>query len=182
MVTTPTPLPTATPIPIPIGRPDRIAIPSIQVDSEVQPVYAQQSQIGDQWFRNWQTASYAVGYHESSALLGQVGNTVLSGHNNIKGSVFQNLYQLEPGAIIQVYADGFRYDYVIRDRFIVREAGVSLEQRLQNASWIQPTIDERLTLVSCWPPEGNAYRVIIVAMPANREQQQAFDAPDGQGG
>ncbi|MEZ4639863.1 MAG: sortase [Caldilineaceae bacterium] len=61
-------------------------------------VYSKENQVGGLWFENWNTAAYAAGYHEGSALLGQAGNTVISGHNNIDGAVFQNLYQIQPGA------------------------------------------------------------------------------------
>jgi sortase A len=37
---------------------------------------------------------------------------------------------------------------------------------VENARWIEPTEDERLTLVSCWPYETNAYRLVVVARPA----------------
>lgn len=164
----PPPTPAPAPLSIPIGRPDRIAIPAIGVDVSVQPVASHSNQIGNQWFENWQTASFAAGYHGSSALLGQAGNTVISGHNNIDGSVFQELYRLQPGEVVQLYANGFRYDYIVEDQFIVRERDVPLEQRLQNASWIQTTVDERVTLVSCWPPTGNEFRVIVVAKPLSQ--------------
>jgi len=39
--------------------------------------------------------------------------------------------------------------------------------RRQNARWIAPTTDERLTLVTCWPYTGNSHRLIIVAKPAD---------------
>ncbi len=156
------------PLQIPIGRPERIVIPSIEVDTTVQTVDSQADQVGSQWFESWQTADFAAGFHDSSALLGQAGNTVISGHNNIQGSVFQNLYQLQPGEVIQVYANGYRYDYIVEDQFILREQNVSMEQRVQNASWIRTTVDERITLVSCWPPTGNEFRVIVVARPLSQ--------------
>jgi len=162
------PAPTPTPVPIPYGPPERIVIPSIDVDTSITTVESQASQIGSQWFENWKTAAFAAGFHGSSALLGQPGNTVISGHNNIDGAVFQNLYQTQPGDVVQLYANGFRYDYIVEDRFIVRERGVPLEQRVQNASWIRTTVDERVTLVSCWPPTGNDFRVIVVAKPLSR--------------
>jgi sortase A len=160
-------LPPATPtaVTIPIGRPDRVVIPAIGVDTEIESVEPQTNQIGKQWFENWQTAAYAAGFHSTSALLGQAGNTVISGHNNIDGAVFQNLYELQPGEIVQLYADGYRYDYIVEEQFVVRERDVPLEQRMQNATWIHTTIDERVTLVSCWPPTGNDFRVIVVAKP-----------------
>lgn len=185
------PLPTATiplpppptaapldPITVPIGRPERVVIPSIDVDAQVQTVESQANQIGNQWFNHWQTAAYAAGFHASSALLGQAGNTVISGHNNIDGSVFRNLYQVEPGQVIQLYANGYRYDYIVEDQFILREQSAPIEQRVQNASWIQTTIDERLTLVSCWPPTGNEFRVIVVAKPLSRMAGTGVPGPN----
>lgn len=146
-------------------RPDRIVIPAIEVDAPVEPVHAQPDQVGNQWFQYWNTAAHAAGYHEGSALLGQPGNTVISGHNNIDGAIFRSLHLLKPGAEISLYADGYRYTYIVEDQFVVHESGVSIEQRLQNATWIGTTIDERITLVSCWPPDGNSHRVIVVAKP-----------------
>jgi sortase A len=40
-----------------------------------------------------------------------------------------------------------------------------MEVRIANAKWIQPTSDERLTLVTCWPYTNNTHRLIIVARP-----------------
>ena len=40
-----------------------------------------------------------------------------------------------------------------------------LAVRLANAQWIEPTTDQRLTLVSCWPYETNSHRLIVVAVP-----------------
>jgi hypothetical protein len=173
LVPTPTPLA----IPILVGPPQRIVIPPIDLDVSIEAVEPATSRFGNQWFRDWRTASHAAGYHAGSAMLGQLGNTVISGHNNIEGSVFKDLYHLERGDPIYLYADGFRYDYVVMDRFVLREQGMTFEQRLQNASWIHRTLDERVTLVSCWPPEGNAYRVIVIAQPAGDDTQTADSQP-----
>jgi len=37
--------------------------------------------------------------------------------------------------------------------------------RQENARWIAPTDDERLTLVTCWPYTNNTHRVVVVAKP-----------------
>jgi len=145
--------------------PDRIVIPSINLDAPVVPVGWSTRERDGRWFSEWQTASYAAGFHKGSALPGHVGNTVISGHHNIKGKVFEHLVELKPGDLVILYADGRPYRYRVQDKFIVREVGVSLAQRRQNAQWIAPTRDERLTLVTCWPPDGNTYRVIVVAKP-----------------
>ncbi len=163
----PTPTPSPTPIRPPAQHPpDRIVIPSIGVDSPVVEVGWSVIQGKDGKFTSvWDTADYAVGYHKSSGLPGNIGNCVLSGHNNIKGEVFKNLSAVEPGDMIYLYADGHEYQYKVENAFIVKEVGASEEQRRKNAQWIAPTSDERLTLVSCWPYWTNTHRVIVIAKP-----------------
>ncbi len=156
------PAPTAAPV-----LPDRIVIPAIDVDSPVVEVgWEARIVSGGAEDSVWQTADFAAGYHQGSAPLGQAGNTVISGHNNIQGSVFQDLHTLEPGAVIYLYAGDRRWAYAVEHSFIVWEEGASAARRRANAHWIEPTPDERLTLVSCYPPWGNSHRVIIVARPA----------------
>ena len=36
----------------------------------------------------------------------------------------------------------------------------------KNASFIKPTDDVRLTIVSCWPRDNNTHRLIVIAKPA----------------
>lgn len=161
------PTPTATPIRPPAQKPPtRIIIPSIHVDSEIVEVGWSVIQNGNGTFSSaWDTADYAVGYHKTSGLPGNIGNIVLSGHNNIKGEVFRYLSEVKSGDMIYLYADGHEYQYKVEDAFIVKEKGVSQEQRRKNAQWIAPTSDERLTLVSCWPYWSNTHRVIVIAKP-----------------
>jgi sortase A len=49
----------------------------------------------------------------------------------------------------------------------VPEKYVSEQQRRGNARYIQPTPDDRLTLVSCWPRNDNTHRIIVIARPAH---------------
>lgn len=181
----PTPLPVATSIPA-TRAPDRIAAPTIGLDSKVVEVGWKTVKQGSQWFSEWDTADYAVGYHKLSALPGVPGNTVFSGHNNIRGEVFRNLVDLNIGDPISVWADGREYQYLVTDKFIVREVGATLEQRISNAQWIASTDDERITLVSCWPYWTNTHRVVIVARPVavadqymNQLSVHAPDVPTG---
>lgn len=166
-----TPYPSPTPSPTPLrpaaqNPPTRIVIPSIGVDSKVVDVGWNVIQNNDGTFTSvWDTADYAVGYHKTSGIPGNIGNVVLSGHNNIKGSVFRDLYTVEAGDMIYLYADGYEYQYKVESASIVKEKYASEEQRRKNAKWIAPTSDERATLVSCWPPENNTHRVIVVAKP-----------------
>ena len=132
--------------PAPAGMPpDRIIIPAIDVDSTIVEVGTQVTEQDGQLVSEWQVADFAVGFHNTSALPGASGNTVMTGHNNINGEVFRNLSDLKGGDEIFVLAGGQPYRYVVAQKLLVKEKGVPIEQRLQNAVWIGPTAVVRLT-------------------------------------
>jgi sortase A len=146
--------------------PTRIVIPAIDLDSEVVSVGWKQILQGGKLASVWEVAEYAAGWHENSALPGAGGNVVLSGHHNVKGEVFRDIVDLNPGDTVTVYADDQPYTYTVESRFVVRDKGESEEKRRENATWIGPFSDERLTLVTCWPYTSNTHRVIVIAKPA----------------
>jgi sortase A len=146
--------------------PTRLVLPSIKVDSPVVEVGWKTSVQGGQLVSEWEVADYAVGFLKTAALPGAPGNTVMAGHNNINGEVFKNLIDLKIGDEVFVYVDQTAYRFVVKQKLLLKEQGMPIEQRLQNAQWIAPTNDTRLTLVSCWPYASNTHRVIIVATPA----------------
>lgn len=149
------------------NQPQRIVIPSIQVDAPVTDVSLTTVQSGTQPYYQWQVpANYEAGWHNTSAPLGQPGNTVLNGHHNIYGEVFGGLVDLEVGAEIIVYDKSEPHRYTVANVEILPERDQPLEVRKENASWIEPTTDERLTLVTCWPHTDNSHRLIVVAYPA----------------
>jgi LPXTG-site transpeptidase (sortase) family protein len=152
------------------NQPRRIVIPSIEVDAPVTTVSLAAVQNDGQTYYQWQVPeAYEVGWHNTSAPLGQPGNTVLNGHHNIHGEVFGKLVDLEAGAEIIVYDKTEPHRYTVADVQILPERGQPLAVRLENAAWIQPTDDERLTLVTCWPHTDNTHRLIVVAYPAEPE-------------
>jgi len=118
-------------------------------------------------FSDWVVPEFAAGWHINSMLPGHGSNTVLSGHHNIGGEVFRDLIQLEAGDSIAIEAGNVRYDYTVEEKYIVKEEGVPEEIRKANHRYIEPTSDERLTLVSCWPYESNSHRIIIIARPTD---------------
>ena len=136
-------------------------IPVIELDAPVVPVGWTATDEGPVW----DTADYAAGWHKTSAYPGRVGNTVLSGHHNIKGKAFRYLIDLEPGDEVFLYAGETAYHYLVTEKHLLEEKGMSEEVRRRNAQWIAPTDDERLTLVTCWPYTSNTHRLIIVAKP-----------------
>jgi len=140
--------------------------PAINLDAEVVPVGWKQITKGGKTITVWEVAEYAAGWHQNSSLPGNGGNVVLSGHHNIKGEVFRYLVDLKPGDTVTLYADGRPYTYTVESRFVVRDKGEPEEKRRENARWIGPFPDERVTLVTCWPYTNNTHRVIVVAKPS----------------
>jgi LPXTG-site transpeptidase (sortase) family protein len=161
---TPTPALTPTPPgpPPASAPPDRIVIPAIGLDAPVVPVGWTVTDEG----AVWDAADYAAGWHQGSAYPGHVGNTVLSGHHNIKGKVFRYLIDLQPDDEVFLYVGETAYRYVVTEKHIFEEKGKPEAVRRANAQWIAPTDDERLTLVTCWPYTSNTHRLIVVAKPS----------------
>ncbi len=173
---TPIPLPTATPEPAPPapapnppasgdGLPTRLLVPSVGIDSKIIPVGWQVVEQNGQQYSIWQVADYAAGWHETSARLGQPGNTVMAGHHNVNGEVFRDLVNVEVGDKVTIYSGDQKFEYVVDLKTIVKEKGEPIEIRQRNAQWIAATTDERITLVTCWPYTNNTHRVIVVAKP-----------------
>jgi sortase A len=179
---TPSPVPTDTPTPLPLpaptntpppapppppaaSGPTRVVIESVGIDTPVVPVGWSIVEQNGRQFSVWDVADFAAGWHNTSAAPGQVGNTVLSGHHNIKGEVFRYLVDVQEGAAIDIYVGDTVYGYYVEQKLIVKEKGEPLDVRRQNAAWIAPTNDVRLTLVTCWPYTNNTHRVIVVARP-----------------
>lgn len=169
---TATPLPPETPTPLPptetpvLGPPTRIVAPSIGLDTKVVEVgWSLQEQDGSV-YKVWAVADYAAGWHNETKKPGEVGNMVITGHNNMRGEVFRNVVDLGPGDEILVYVGDQVYTYAVESRLLLQEKGATDEARADNARWIGEFPDERLTLITCWPYTGNSHRVIVIAKPS----------------
>lgn len=146
--------------------PTRLLIPSIGVDAPVISVGWSVVEQGGQQLTQWDVPDWAAaGWLETSARVGEPGNTVLVGHQNVAGEVFQALEHLKQGDTIQILAGNQTRGYTVSIIEIVPEKNQSIEVRTANAQWIAPTADERLTLVTCWPSNNNTHRLIVVAVP-----------------
>lgn len=163
---TPGPTSTAPPLRAPVV-PDRIVIPALDVDAPVQSVGWDTVEIEGELFGQWAVPEgLAAGWHNTSAPLGTAGNTVLNGHHNVDGAIFGGLIDLEPGATIILKSEGQTFHYTVAQLMTLQERWQTIDERLDNARWIQPSDDERLTLVTCWPDYDNSFRLIVVAVPA----------------
>jgi len=96
---------------------------------------------------------YAVTHYAFSAGFGS-GNAVLYGHDDIEGSIFARLKDLQPGDEIDVAIGGQVQRYRVSTRVIVAPTAVQI---------LDPTPDVRLTLFTCWPNWVDTQRVVITA-------------------
>jgi sortase A len=149
-------VPTPTPIPL---------IPAIDLDAAVEGAGWLVTEQNNTVSSVWDVPPSAAGWHKNSALQGDSSNVVLSGHHNLGAEVFRDLVDLEIGDELTLQSGNYHYHYQISDRFIVPELNAPPEQQAQNAQWILPTVDERVTLVTCWPYTGNSHRLIVVTKP-----------------
>jgi sortase A len=159
--------------------PTLLAIPSIKLSAEVEPVGYQ---LTDQPLRDgsqslgWQTAENAVGWHRSSAVPGRPGNVVMAGHNGtLGGRVFRNLHKVKVGATITVVANDMEHEYVVTDRIVLPYVFASEYRRAQIAHLLGQFGDERLTLITCYPWYTNTHRLILVAHPIDPPDRSSIE-------
>lgn len=148
------------------GQPTLLEIPAIGLETAIEGK-GWQRKVGRDGaaYSEWEDVRYAAGWHLNSAQPGTSGNIVLSGHNNIYGAVFRDLWRLKNGAEIYLYSGNERHAYVVDHVSIMPETNANAEQQAETASYIAQSDDQRLTLVSCWPPNSNTHRVFVVAYP-----------------
>jgi len=145
--------------------PVHIEIPSINLNSDIEFARMRTVEVMGNEYKQWIAPDNVVGWHYDSALLGEIGNTVLNGHHNVYGEVFKNLSKVQEGDEIILQSTTGEYHYKVVSTMILPERFESEKVRLQNARWIQTSDDERITLVTCWPYNSNTHRVIVVAYP-----------------
>lgn len=147
-----------------IAAPNRLIIPAIDLNSQVTPVGRKTVVIEGKTYQQWAVDNDLVSWHDRSAKVGEVGNTVLNGHSDAFAKIFRNLKDVRVGDLIVAFAEDRPHYYVVTERLIVKEKDAPIEQRLANARWIATTDDERLTLITCIYP-GATHRLIVIARP-----------------
>nr|WP_209015500.1 class D sortase [Clostridium perfringens] len=85
--------------------------------------------------------NYVVAKYKNSPKFGENGNTILAAHNNIKGSIFKNLYKVKTGDTVEVQKDNEVFKYKITQRKIVEPNDPSLLS--------QDLSKKEITLITC---------------------------------
>jgi sortase A len=94
------------------------------------------------------------GHLPQSALPGQQGNAVISGHRTTYGAPFNRLDELAEGDLLRMITPAGSFEYRVTSKRIVDPTEVSV---------IAPTEDARLTLTTCHPKFSAKQRLIVVA-------------------
>ncbi len=155
------------------GRlPVRLLIPALGLDAAVEPMGWHVVSDANGTRSEWDIIDNAAGHHVNSAYPGELGNVVLSGHNNIGSAVFRSVSVIgEPGVdfglgdkVILVDEAGRRFTYQVNGWQRFPESNASFAGREENARYMEPTDFAQLTLVTCWPPTSNTHRVIVTGL------------------
>ncbi|PWW90753.1 class D sortase [Clostridium perfringens] len=85
--------------------------------------------------------NYVVAKYKNSPNFGENGNTILAAHNNMKGSIFRNLYKVKIGDTVEVQKDNEVFKYKITQREIVDPNDPSL--------LTQDLSKKEITLITC---------------------------------
>lgn len=131
------PVPTQSP-----GQAIRLQIPALGQDVPIVE--------GD----GWEQLKKGVGHHVGSANPGQIGNVVLSAHNDIYGEIFRELDKLEPGDEVIVFTERESFTYVVTEHIIVEPTQVDV---------MDATNDATVTLISCYPYLVDNKRIVVFA-------------------
>ncbi len=94
------------------------------------------------------------GHYPETAMPGQRGNMVISGHRTTYGAPFYRLDELGVGDEIVVVDAAGSYQYRVTESKIVRPTDLGV---------IAPSSDARLTLTTCHPRFSARQRLIVVA-------------------
>lgn len=139
------------PPPIPTPGPEqarRLEIPALSGDYPIVQ--------GD----DWEQLKKGIGQYAGSGRPGQVGNVVLSGHDDIYGEPFRYLDRLQVGDEIRVSTERQTYTYRVSEVRVVEPTDV----------WVMaPTETAQVTLISCYPYRVNTKRIVVFAQLAEDE-------------
>ena len=156
--------PQATTVPGPPDAIGRLSIPALGIEAPIVSVGWTLGTVAGESVALWSVSDVAVGHHRGTALPGQIGNCVLSGHS--RGPAQTSLAALasaEVGQRVHVSVSSRQGTYEIVEVIRVQEVGAPLEERLAHGGHMDPSNDTRLTLVTCWPDWAYTHRVLVVA-------------------
>lgn len=98
---------------------------------------------------------FAITHYADSTVPGSPGNSVLYGHDDMEGSIFRYLHNLQPGDLIYFDGEG-RSAFRVTGKTVVTPDRVDILNESPSA---------RLTLFTCWPYLVDTHRLVVFAEP-----------------
>lgn len=147
--------------------PSRIVSDVIKLDAPVVEMGWSIVEENGDLISRWDMPTNEAAWHRNSARPGQGSNIVISGHNeSTGGQVFSEIEELQVGDEITLWAGTSRpFVYQVVEKNIIRTFAASAEAYDYLQSVTQPTSNEQLTLITCWPRWTNTHRLIVIAEP-----------------
>ncbi|MQA00601.1 MAG: sortase [Dehalococcoidia bacterium] len=129
----------------------RVVLPSVGIDVQVRPVgyaYRGGSLLYD-------VPQLEAGHYVGSAEPGERGNMVIGGHVSRRSgpAVFAPLPGVAAGDLVEVYQGEEVYRYSVTEIRVVDADATAVMARTQDAT---------LTLITCFPDDGYAQRLVVV--------------------
>ncbi|MGH2581401.1 MAG: sortase [Anaerolineales bacterium] len=116
-------------------------------------------------YRHWEGPHIvAAGWESSSAGLGVPGNTVIYGWQDVYGAPFKDVHKLLKWQVIQLKSGSEIFNYRIVFTAILDGPCQDMRVGSESERWVLPSLDERVTLITCYPETAYTHRVVVVAL------------------
>jgi sortase A len=135
----------------PGGLPTRIVVPAAGVDAPI----AEVGVVMQEGRATYETAWRAAGHHLDSALPGQPGNMVITGHVSVASAanlaVFSQLDAVQAGDTVEVYSGDRAYRYTVDRVLIASPSAVKL---------LRSDATSQVTLITC--TKDLKHRLVVI--------------------
>ena len=149
------------------AAPVQIAIPALDLDVPVAPMGWRVTDVDGVRTTKWDVPLTEAGWHVNSAGAGGQGNVVISGHQVQGEAVFAQIALGELSVdddINLTDANGAVYTYRVTEiTDPIPLVGATAEEAALANSYVAPTEDARLTLLTGWPADTTTHYLIVVA-------------------
>lgn len=108
------------------------------------------------------TLKKGPGHYPGTALPGQLGNFVVSGHRTTYGAPFNRIDELRAGDVVGVETSAAYYVYRVTRNEVVEPTAVDVTYPVPGQPGVRPT-QKVLTMTTCHPKYSAANRLIVYA-------------------
>lgn len=147
--------------------PIRLYFVSLDLTIEVEPMAWIVADVEGERQAVWEIPQLKAGWHLNSAMVGAPGNMIISGHHLEGAAVFAPLArgELRVGDQILVTDEqGQAYAYEVKEiADPIPAAGATAAESERAASYLAPTVESQLTLVTGWPDFSDTHYLFVVA-------------------